>query len=99
MPQVFPSCVVATGGDDGFASKMQNPYVMGFYVVFVLLILWLHHKMYSHNAHSPFTTSSDLQWAPCATRGATTIRAPRTPTARRPAAAAATRRLILGGRI
>ena len=85
MPQVFPSCVVATGGDDGSAPKNQNlynKYKVGFYVVFVLLVVWLvarpapapatdkfGHHGYSYFARSPFTTSSDLQWGAVCDQG------------------------------
>ena len=85
MPQVFPSCVVATGGDDGSAPKKQNlynKYKVGWFIAAVLLIVWLvarpahvpatdgfNHNGYSYFARSPSTTSSDLQWGAACDQG------------------------------
>ena len=75
MPQVFPSCVVATGGDDGSAPKKQNlynKYKVGLFIVVMLLVVWLvarpahvpatdgfNHNGYSYFARSPSTTCPD----------------------------------------
>ena len=69
MPQVFPSCVVATGGDDGSAPKKQNlynKYKVGWFIAAVLLIVWLVARPahvpatdgFNHNGYSYFARSS-----------------------------------------